>query len=81
MKIVDCSIQQSDSAATAAKAIVRLVIADNPDPAAQPEHIILQAEIDVPAGQKLALLQSRVVTQAREILARLDENLQKLARS
>lgn len=81
MKIVDSSIRQSDSGATA-KATVRLVIADSPgDPAEQPEHIIVQVEIDVPPGQPLALLQSRVLIRALEILSLLDTELQKLARA
>ena len=80
MNIVECTVCQSD-AGTTAKARVRLVIADSPDdPAAQPEHTIVQVEIDVPPGQPLALLQARALEQALGILGPLARQLRSLAR-
>lgn len=80
MKIVKSTIWQTDPAATG-KATVRLVIADTPaDPTGQPEHIIVQVEIDVPPGQPLGLLQSRVLNQVTGILSPLAREIEQSAR-
>ena len=79
MKVVDCSIQQSDSEANA-KARVRLVIADSPDdPTSQPEHTIIQVEIDVPPNQALGVLQARALEQAYQTLGDLVRGLRNAA--
>jgi len=80
MKIVDSAIRQTDSTATG-KAIVRLVIADTPgEPTEQPEHIIVQVEIDVPPGQPLGLLQTRVLDQVTGILSPLAREIERVVR-
>ena len=80
MQIVETLILPGASSTTD-KATVHLVIADTPvEPTAQPEHIVVQVEIEVPPGQPLGLLQSRVLDRVTGILHPLARERERAAR-